>query len=207
MSSLLSRRTSAPRSCRPASSTTGMTSRRTNKPRSRPGRPNCASAAQLPRRHVDFDDQFFESLSRRVSGERDGARKPARTDVLVYVIMPLMDLLADDYERNTLAVDHDDNLRVLVQTSPFVNWVQLWCYIDGDDGLAALRASDLSVRGHRRQEHRARQPSQRVVRRCRPDPRRSGATPRARVRLTPRPLRRAVRGRSAADTRARRSTG
>ena len=87
----------------------------------------------MPRRHVVFDDQFFESLSRRVSDERDGTGKPSRTDVLVYVIMPLMDLLADDYERNTLAVDHEDNLRVLVQTSPFVSWVQLWCYVDGDD--------------------------------------------------------------------------
>ena len=87
----------------------------------------------MPRRHVVFDDRFFQTLSLRVSDERDGSGQPSRTDVLVYVIMPLMDLLAGDYEGTTLAVEHDDNLRVLVQTSPFVSWVQLWCYLDGDE--------------------------------------------------------------------------
>jgi hypothetical protein len=87
----------------------------------------------MPRRHVVFDDQFFESLSRRVSDERDGRGRPSRSDVLAYIVMPLMDLLAADYEGSTIVIEDHANLRVMVQTSAFVEWVRLWCYTDGDE--------------------------------------------------------------------------
>lgn len=86
----------------------------------------------MPRRVVHFDDEFFDSLAEQAPDERAADGTPSRSDLLAYVIMPLMDRLAEDYEANTVAVPAEFEWRVLIQTSPFVDRVMLWTYLDGD---------------------------------------------------------------------------
>ena len=56
---------------------------------------------------------------------------PSRSDLLAYVIMPLMDRLAEDYVADTLAVPGEFEWRVLIQTWSFVERVLLWTYHSG----------------------------------------------------------------------------
>jgi hypothetical protein len=79
----------------------------------------------MPRRTVVFEDEFFERLNDLVPQERSATGVPSRTDLLAYDIPPLMDLLAEDYERFTLPVAGSD-LRVLVQRGRFVRGIVLW---------------------------------------------------------------------------------
>lgn len=82
----------------------------------------------MHRREVVFDDSFFESLAAQVASERDGFGRPSRTDVLSLAILPLMDVLAEDYEGNTMEVPGDDLFRVLVQASNVVERIRLYAY-------------------------------------------------------------------------------
>lgn len=82
----------------------------------------------MPRGEVVFDDSFFDSLAAQVASERDGFGRPSRTDVLSLAILPLMDVLAEDYEGNTMEVPGDDLFRVLVQASNVVERIRLYAY-------------------------------------------------------------------------------
>lgn len=79
----------------------------------------------MTRRTVVFEDEFFERLNDLVPEERSATGVPSRTDFLAYDIPPLMDLLAEEYERFTLPVA-GSNLRVLVQSGRFVRGIVLW---------------------------------------------------------------------------------
>lgn len=48
--------------------------------------------------------------------------------MLLLVILPLMDVLAEDYEGNTMEVPGDDLFRVLVQSSNVVERIRLYAY-------------------------------------------------------------------------------
>jgi hypothetical protein len=79
----------------------------------------------MARRTVVFEDEFFERLNDLAPVERSATGVPSRTDFLAYDISPLMDLLAEDYERFTLPVA-GSHLRVLVQSGRFVRAIVLW---------------------------------------------------------------------------------
>ena len=85
------------------------------------------------RKHaVVFDDSFFDALAEQVEAERDGYGRPSRTDVLAYEVMPLLELLADDYLNVTLPVPDDDLFRVLMQPGLIVQRINLYIYdLDG----------------------------------------------------------------------------
>lgn len=82
----------------------------------------------MPRRPVVFDDSFFDSLSEQVPAERDRYGRPSSTDVLAYEVMPLLELLAEDYEHVTMPVPDDDLFRVLIQPGLLVQHLNVYTY-------------------------------------------------------------------------------
>lgn len=86
----------------------------------------------MPNSTVVFDDAFFESLSDQTAEDRDGFGRPSRSDILAYVVMPLMELLSDDYDGCTIPVPGDDLFRVLIQPATLVERISLYTYeLDG----------------------------------------------------------------------------
>jgi len=85
----------------------------------------------MARRHVVFEDEFFERLNALVPEERSALGLPSRTDLLAYDLPPLRDLLAEDYERFTLPI-HGSDLRVLVQSGRLVQGIVLWAELLDD---------------------------------------------------------------------------
>lgn len=115
----------------------------------------------MPRRTVVFEDEFFERLNDLVPEERSATGVPSRTDFLAYDIPPLMDLLAEDYERVTLPVAGSD-LRVLVQSGRFVEGCHERLRRDASPAYPQ-RAEVILGERHRFGPDRARRPSLRVA--------------------------------------------
>lgn len=81
----------------------------------------------MTQRLVIFEDAFFDALNGQVADERTTSGTPSRTDVLAYVISPLRDVLAEDYEANTQPVPKVDGVRTLIRSTIFIPLVTLFC--------------------------------------------------------------------------------
>jgi len=79
-------------------------------------------ADRVVRSHETFSDDLDELLP----PERSADGLPSVTDFLLYDLPRLRDLLADDYESNTLEVHRCDDLRILVQSGTLVRTVALY---------------------------------------------------------------------------------
>ena len=77
-------------------------------------------------RAVRFHEQFFDDLDKLLPPGRSAGGMPSATDFLLYELPRLRDLLADDYESNTLEVDGWDELRILVQGGTLLQTVALY---------------------------------------------------------------------------------
>ena len=77
-------------------------------------------------RVVRFHQTFFDDLDELLPSERSADGLPSTTDFLLYDLPRLRDLLADDYESNTLEIDGWDDLRLLVQSGTLVRTVALY---------------------------------------------------------------------------------
>jgi hypothetical protein len=77
-------------------------------------------------RAVRFHETFFDDLDDLLPpvGSADG--EPSATDFLLHELPRLRDLLADDYESNTLEIDGWDDLRIPVQSGILVRNVALY---------------------------------------------------------------------------------
>lgn len=105
----------------------------------------------MPRHQIVFDDTFFDSLSEQVDAERDGHGRPSFTDVLAYEVMPLLELLAEDYDSVTMPVPDDDLFRILMQPGLLVRHINLYAYeLDGRGPRLSHRSRALPVATPRR---------------------------------------------------------
>jgi len=99
----------------------------------------------MPERTVRFTDDFFDDLDRQLPAERTPAGVSSVSDFLVFELPPLRDLLAADFERNTLPIEAAAPLRVLIQAARLVRNVALYAF---DDGRAVVVVGiDVELRG------------------------------------------------------------
>lgn len=80
----------------------------------------------MAERVVRFHETFFDDLDELLPPERSADGLPSATDFLLYDLPRLRDLLAADYESNTLAIDGWDDLRIFVQSGTLVRTVALY---------------------------------------------------------------------------------
>lgn len=77
-------------------------------------------------RAVRFHESFFDDLDELLPPERSADGVPSATDFLLHELPRLRDLLADNYESNTLTVEGWGDLRILVQSGTLVRSVALY---------------------------------------------------------------------------------
>lgn len=83
-------------------------------------------SSRMADRVVRFHEAFFDDLDELFPADRSADGAPSATDFLLHELPRLRDLLAEDYESNTLEIDGWDDLRILVQTGILVRSVALY---------------------------------------------------------------------------------
>jgi hypothetical protein len=89
------------------------------------------------RRQVRVAPSFFDRLDELLPEERSAVGVPSTADFLLHELPPLIDLLAEDYERATLAVPEVPDVRVLIATGVLVAHLVLYVVL-GDDGAVEI---------------------------------------------------------------------
>jgi hypothetical protein len=83
-------------------------------------------------RQVRFAQSFFDQLDAQFADERGVDGRPSRTDVIVHEVPPVRDLLAQDFERNTVSVPGIEGLRVLVGAGALVRGIAVYAWLTSD---------------------------------------------------------------------------
>ena len=91
----------------------------------------------MPERLVRFTQSFFDRLDDLLPEERGAEGSPSATDFLLYDLPQIRDLLATDFERNTLPVDPSD-MRVYVGAGLLVRSVALYAILAEDDAVEVI---------------------------------------------------------------------
>ena len=89
-------------------------------------------------RSVRFLPQFFDELDSQLPTQRGPDGAPAAADFLLYDLPPIRDLLASNFERNTLEVIGAEPVRVLIGAGTLVRSVAVYAYLESDEMIAVL---------------------------------------------------------------------
>lgn len=91
----------------------------------------------MPERLVRFTQSFFDRLDDLLPDERGADGSPSATDFLLYDLPRIRDLLATDFERNTIPADLSE-MRVYVGAGTLVRSVALYAIIAEDDAVEVI---------------------------------------------------------------------
>lgn len=92
----------------------------------------------MSERLVRFSQNFFDDLDELLPHERDDAGNPSRTDFLLHDLPRIRDLLAVDFERNTLEIEDVPTLRVFIGAGVLVPRVAVYALLDVDDSVEVI---------------------------------------------------------------------
>ena len=91
----------------------------------------------MPERQVRFTHTFFERLDDSLPDERGADGSPSATDFLLYELPRIRDLLAADFEGNTLPAD-EPPVRVFVGAGALVESVALYAIVAPDGAVEVI---------------------------------------------------------------------
>ena len=92
----------------------------------------------MTRRQVRVATLFFDRLDELLPPERSADGTPSATDFLLHDLPAIIDLLAEDFERRTLPVADDPEIRVLVAAGVLVPFVAVFAVLAADDGVEVI---------------------------------------------------------------------
>jgi hypothetical protein len=95
------------------------------------------SIARMVDRRVRFTQSFFDRLDELLPDERGADGSPSATDFLLHELPRIRDLLASDFERNTLPAD-EPPVRLYVGAGTLVKSVALYAFFAADDGVDVI---------------------------------------------------------------------
>ncbi|MCW2752355.1 MAG: hypothetical protein JWR83_3465 [Aeromicrobium sp.] len=95
----------------------------------------------MSERLVRFAQSFFDHLDDLLPRERDEHGNPSSTDFLLYDLPRIRDLLACDFERNTLAISDIPDLRVFIGAGVLVPRIAVYAYLCADDSVEVIGLS------------------------------------------------------------------
>ncbi len=91
----------------------------------------------MPERQVRFTHSFFDQLDVLLPTERGADGSPSATDFLLYELPRIRDLLAADFERNTLPAD-DPPVRLFVGAGVLVKSIAVYVLVAPDDVVEVI---------------------------------------------------------------------
>ena len=91
----------------------------------------------MAERQVRFTQTFFDRLDDLLPDERGADGSPSATDFLLYELPRIRDLLASDFERNTLPAE-EPPVRLYVGTGTLVKSVALYAVIAADEAVEVI---------------------------------------------------------------------
>ncbi len=80
---------------------------------------------------------FFDRLDQLLPGERTSSGVPSRTDFIVYDLSPMLDALAEDYERETLELPGTSE-RVVVKHGITVAYIAITVKLASDGTIEVV---------------------------------------------------------------------
>jgi hypothetical protein len=93
----------------------------------------------MTRRVIRFSGFFFDRLDDLLGDSRGSDGTPSTTDFLLYDLPPVCDLLAEDYEGQTMPFPVDSkDIRVYVGSGVLVSRFALLMTLDADDTVEVL---------------------------------------------------------------------
>jgi hypothetical protein len=95
----------------------------------------------MPDRLVRFTQSFFDRLDELLPASRGADGTPSATDFLLYELPRIRDLLARDFEANTLAVEEVPGVCVFIGTGVLVHAVALYAVIAADGAVEVIYLS------------------------------------------------------------------
>jgi len=95
----------------------------------------------MAERLVRFAQSFFFHLDALFDAERGADGSPSSTDFLLYDLPRIRDLLADDFEGNTMAVAAVAELRVLIGAGLLAPTIAVYAYLVTDDFVEVIGLS------------------------------------------------------------------
>ncbi len=95
-------------------------------------------------RAVRFGGLFFDRLDELLPDSRAADGTPSSTDFLLYELPPVRDLLASDFENQTVAVPPGDEVRVYIASGVLVDRVALFARLT-EDGVIEVLDIDIDI--------------------------------------------------------------
>lgn len=92
----------------------------------------------MTRRQVRVATSFFDRLDELLPAERGADGTPSATDFLLHDLPAIIDLLAVDFERRTVPVADDPEIRVLVAAGVLVPFVAVYAVRSADDAVEVI---------------------------------------------------------------------
>ena len=92
----------------------------------------------MSRRQVRVARSFFDILDVVLPEDRRDGGTPTAADFLSYELPPIMELLAEDFEGNTLPVPDLPTVRVIVRVGVLVSRVAVYAALADDDAVELL---------------------------------------------------------------------
>lgn len=92
----------------------------------------------MTRRQVQVRQSFFNRLDELLPAERTADGGPSATDFLLHEVPAIVDLLAEDYVRSTLAVEDAPPVRVLITSGVLVPFIAVYAYLRVDDAIEVI---------------------------------------------------------------------
>jgi hypothetical protein len=105
----------------------------------------------MAERRVRFHPNFFDDLDAQLPPDRSVDGTPSSTDMLVFDLPPLRDLLAEDYERVTTPLAQT-LLRVMIAGGTLVSRIALYTYLDAD-GFVVVVGVEIDIDGPEAADH------------------------------------------------------
>ena len=93
----------------------------------------------MTRPRVRVTASFFDRLDELLPPERSADGRPSATDFLLHDLPAIIDLLAEDFERRTVPIADDPEIRALVAAGVLVAFVAVY---DGERRAAHRRPED-----------------------------------------------------------------
>lgn len=90
------------------------------------------------RRQVRVAPSFFDRLDELLPAERTSTGTPSTADFLLHELPPLMDALAEDHERVTLAVEGLPQVRVMIAAGVLATRLALYVTLASDGAVEII---------------------------------------------------------------------
>jgi hypothetical protein len=92
----------------------------------------------VSRRQVRVAPSFFDRLDDLLPSERSGTGTPSATDFLMRELPAIIDRLGTAYERSTVPVAGDPEIRVLIDAGNLNDYVAVYAVLAEDDAVEVI---------------------------------------------------------------------